>query len=45
MTLLSEISEHSNRLAGVSENFPINFHTLAMRIAGKVFIGSVPNSV
>ena len=38
MTLLSEIREHATRLAGVSEDFPFDFYTLAIRVAGKVFL-------
>jgi len=37
VTLLHELREHAARLAGASEDFPFDFYTLAIRVAGKIF--------
>ncbi len=38
MTLLGEVLDLARRLPGVSEDFPFDFDTLVLRVAGKMFL-------
>ncbi|GEM89304.1 MmcQ/YjbR family DNA-binding protein [Oceanithermus desulfurans] len=38
MTLLQDVLDHARRLPGVREDFPFDFETLTLKVAGKIFL-------